>query len=186
MNEAPRDWLAVLEALAQGDRTALLELSHVIHGFLARYSGRSLEDCWADISQEVIARLVRVAREGRIREPRAVIAYVGIVTRNEMVSFVRRRDKGRLELRPELSDADLAQAESQSASAHPWDRELLIDAGRALAELPEKAQAVLRSIYHDGRSYDETAEHLGLPLGTVNRTRNEGMRELRRRLGIES
>jgi len=186
--DTPPDWLERLEALERGDLRAVLDVSQIIHSYLARYSGTRLRDIWADISQEVIVKLIRTVRKQQIREPKAVVAFIGVVTRNELSSYLRRRQKGGASL--ELWE-DPSQAETSAEALFPWeararwDRDLILDAERALHSLPEKTQAVLRSIYYHGRSYEETAQVLGLPVGTVNRTRTEGMRELRRILEIE-
>jgi RNA polymerase sigma-70 factor (ECF subfamily) len=52
-----------------------------------------------------------------------------------------------------------------SGGAAPPDGKL--DAARVLARLPEMYRRVLALFYLEGRSYDEVAEMLGLPLGTV-------------------
>ena len=65
------------------------------------------------------------------------------------------------------------------------ERELLLDLRRALRQLPPRQYRVLDEIYLRGRSYEETAELLGLPLGTVKRHQTQGLRALRELLGLE-
>src|SRR5688500_15626437 len=87
--EATEDWMAVLTQFEDGDRSAMLRLSHVIHGFLARYGAHAVRHSWADISQEVLTSLLRAVRRRSIRDPRAVVSYIGVITRNHLINHQR-------------------------------------------------------------------------------------------------
>lgn len=58
------DWAAVLERLLAGDRLALLQLSRLVNGFLARWNADDFRDEWDDVIQEVVlaAGWLRVRR----------------------------------------------------------------------------------------------------------------------------
>jgi RNA polymerase sigma-70 factor (ECF subfamily) len=70
---------------------------------------------------------------------------------------------------------------SQGAVDNELDRALVaLDLERALTKLTSKHRAVLVNIYLHGRSLDETAERLGIPVGTVKSRVHHALRALRR------
>ena len=178
--ETPEDWMEVLARFEGGDLKAMLKLSHLIHCFLARYGAHALRHSWADISQDVLTSLLRAVRRRSIRDPRAVVAYIGVATRNQLVNHQRALRK----VEPLESGDGLPEPTPIGVPRGEWDPDLILDAQRALETLPDRARSVLDCIYQQGRSYEETASLLGLPLGTVNRMRHEGIQALRRLLGL--
>ncbi len=171
MTRPPEDWIAVLDALLKNDRVALAKVTSVITGFLARYGAYDCRDSWDDIIDEVLIRLMDSHCRGLIREPAAFISYTGTITRNVMLDWFKKW-KGEAAL-PEQLEAD---AESR-------DLGMLLDLQRALDDLPEMERQVVGAIYLQGHSYEEAAERLGIPLGTLKRRQTEGLRVLRKKMG---
>jgi len=172
---APEDWVAVLAALEVGDRAAVARVTNVITGFLARYRAYDYRDSWDDLCQEVLISLIRSARRGALREPSAFIAYTGTITRNALTDWIRR------ERTPE-SSAAWGERRTEFERRNP---DPLLDLKRALGELPERQRRVVEAIYLQGYSYEAVAKRLGMPFGTLKRLQTEGLKTLRKKMGIE-
>jgi RNA polymerase sigma factor (sigma-70 family) len=186
MASGREDWISVLDALQKGDRVALVKVTGLITGFLARYRAYDLRDSWDDLCQEVLAVLIRSARRGAIRDPRAFVSYTGTVTRNELNDWIRQRKKpGSADL---LGDPEAAIAAGEGGEAAPRHRDpdLLVDLSRALESLPEKQRHVMEAVYFQGMSYEEAARHLGMPFGTLKRLQTQALKELRKKMGFEA
>ena len=171
----PEDWIAVLDAVLQGDAVALARVTSVITGFLARYHAYEFRDSWEDICEEVLIRLIKSARRGAIRDPRAFVSYTGATTRNVLLDWIERTARGKgpdpwRELHVEVETRDPGE---------------LLDLQRALEDLPEKERLVVEAIYLQGRSYEEAALLLGTPLGTLKRLRGQALGRLRKKIGIK-
>jgi RNA polymerase sigma-70 factor (ECF subfamily) len=185
MPAAPENWPQVLLDVQAGDRAALVKLSRLISGFLMRYRAYDVRDQWDDLIQEVLAALLRNLQSQALREPRALVNYVGVITRNKLLDLLdRRRRPGAPDLvgEPEAA-AERSDELRERLGARPPD--VYVDLGRALVQLPEKLRAVVDAIYLQGFSYEEAASRLGVPLGTLKRLQNQGLRELRVQLGTE-
>ena len=77
--------------LLEGDRLAFLEINRLITGFLVQLRAYDFRDEWDDLRQEVVMSVVANARSGRLRDPRAFVGYVRIITRNKFVDRLKRR-----------------------------------------------------------------------------------------------
>lgn len=185
MSAEAEDWLALLGRIREGDRAALARVTSLVTGVLARLGAYDIRDSWDDLCQVVLVKLLRAEADGAIRDPRAFVAYAGTVTRHALVDWVRRNVKG--ETPDPLVDASgqetpLAAAASELERAQ--DPDLLVDLERALGALPEAQRRVLSAVYLEGHSYEEAARALEMPLGTLKRHQTQGLRELRRKMGL--
>ncbi|MEE9606114.1 MAG: RNA polymerase sigma factor [Myxococcota bacterium] len=174
MRAAPTDWNAVQRRLLKGDRLAFLELNRLITGFLVQLRAYDFRDEWDDLRQEVVMSLVANTRVGRLRDPRAFVGYVRIITRNKFVDRLKRR------LRHQERESlpwDDASAEA-SALPPPEEGERLWSAVR---ELPEEQRRVIEEVYLNGRTYQEASDETGIPLGTMKRRLRDGLLALRQR-----
>jgi RNA polymerase sigma-70 factor (ECF subfamily) len=183
MSAAPENWPQVVRDVQAGDRAALVKLTRLISGFLMRYRAYDVRDQWDDLIQEVLAALLRNLQSEALREPRALVNYVGVITRNKLFDLLeRRRRPGAPDLLGEPETA-VARADAPPPAPPP---DVYVDLGRALDRLPEKLRAVVDAIYLKGFSYEEAASRLGVPLGTLKRLQNQGLRELRAWMGAET
>lgn len=184
MPGAPENWPQVVRDVQAGDRAALVKLTRLISGFLMRYRAYDVRDQWDDLIQEVLVALLRNLQSQALREPRALVNYVGVITRNKLLDLLdRQRRPGAPDLLGEPEAAAERSEVLQRLQARPPD--VYVDLGRALQLLPEKLRAVVDAIYLQGFSYEEAASRLGVPLGTLKRLQNQGLRELRAQLGAE-
>jgi RNA polymerase sigma-70 factor (ECF subfamily) len=172
-----KDWRGVLDRLLAGDRVAFLEVNRLVTGFLVRLRAYDFRDEWEDLRQEVMLSVVASARAGRLRDPRAFLGYVRIITRNKFVDRLKAR---------------LRHHEKETL---PWDDETARALGspdgdatelwKAVKALPDEEQRVVEAVYARGRTYEETCRETGLPLGTMKRRLRDGLAALRRRFAEE-
>jgi len=168
-----------MERIRKGDPVALVRVTQLITGCLARTGAYEFRDAWDDVCQEVLIRLLRSVSEGAIRDPRAFVGYAGTVTRNTFVDWLRKnRPRDTEDVEAGAGGTVAEQLECRN------DPDLMVDLERAIPELPREQQEALREIYLEGRSYEEAARRLGIPMGTLKRRQTEGLRDLRRRMGI--
>jgi len=176
----PEDWLAVLDALQRGDRVALVKVTRVITGYLARFGAYDLRDSWDDLCQEVLMALIASVRKGALREPQAFISYTGTITRNKLNDWLQRNRRNTAPAPPHGADA----ADLDPPQAAPADPDIRIDLQRALDELPERHRQVMETVYLQGQTYDDASRRLGMPLGTLKRLLTDGLAQLRKKIGV--
>lgn len=177
MSSPNENWLDVLKALLEGDRVALVKVSSVVTGYLARYRAYEIRDSWDDLVQEVLVALIKSGREGRLRDARAFVSYVGMITRNKLLDWHARQAKPG---RPDAEgDPDGARGILDGARRDERDPNLLIDLERCLGALGERQRRVVEAVYVQGYSYDEAADLLQMPLGSLKREQTGGLKALR-------
>jgi len=184
MANSDYDWRPVLEGLEKDDPMAVLEVTDLVSGFLARFGAYEIRPAWSDIIQEGLIALVKAAQRGAIREPRAFVSYVGTTTRNHLANWLRKNRRvnaNELKIAPELAEQLTAEP---IAAPRAEDPELRVDMDRALAKLSEAERRAIDAIYFQGRTYEEAASLLSLSLGTLKNLQVRGLRELRRHMGV--
>ena len=170
-----KDWLAVLGRLLAGDRVAFLEVNRLVTGFLVQLRAYDFRDEWDDLRQEVLLSVVANARAERLRDPKAFVGYVRIITRNKFIDRLkvrlRHHEKEALPWDEETARAVTA-AERDGRVADLWS---------AVRDLPAEEQRVLDGVYRQGKTYEQVCAETGLPLGTMKRRLRDGLLALRRR-----
>ena len=138
-------------------------------------------DTAADLAQETFLRLHRSELPGGPPSE----AYVLATARNTAVSWFRRRDLERRHLdvvAPEYLDPRGAASGNPAPDRDLERRELGAALEAALAALPED----LRSVFHlsevEGLRYEQIAEVVGCPTGTVASRKHLAVRRLREHL----
>ncbi|MDX2146443.1 MAG: sigma-70 family RNA polymerase sigma factor [Planctomycetota bacterium] len=167
--EVPREGVAldprvVVQAIA-GDERAWSEIVHrykrLVYS-IPRRMGLDAEGC-DDVFQTVFGLLVRELP--KVRDPQAVPKWLITTTQRECWRVLRRAARAQAEgdasNRPEPDGADIEQ----------WERAAHLDA--ALRALGGRCEALLRLLYRPGTgvSYEQVAEELGMPLGSIGPTR---------------
>jgi RNA polymerase sigma-70 factor (ECF subfamily) len=174
------DWQAVVARLLEGDRLAFLELNRLVTGFLAQQRAYDFRDEWDDLRQEVVTAVVENARAGRLRDPRAFVGYVKVITRNKFIDRLKRqlrvREKETLPWDDETARAVAATEPAPDAA----ERHAL---WAAVESLPEESRRIVQGVYGEGRTYEEMSQATGIPLGTLKRRLRESVALLRERLG---
>ena len=129
-----QDWMAVLRRLLAGDRLALAQLSRLTNGFLAGWNAYDFRDEWDDLVQEVITAAALALREGRLREPQALVGFLKSTARFKYLDRLRSHLGQRR--REQLPWAELV--ESHDRSEGVWlGAETREELRRALERIPE-------------------------------------------------
>jgi len=170
------DWRAELESLGRGDVAALARVRRLVTGQLARMGAYAGRGDWDDLAQEVVVRVWRAHRDGKLRDAAAIPGFVRTTTRNAFIDWTRKRGR-EIDLPDE---AVVASADEQAERPlDPATQRALRD---ALATLSDRHREVVERIYLENLSYEETAAALGRPRGTINRLQREAMIALRAQL----
>ncbi len=118
------------------------------------------------------------ARRDRLREQRAFVGYVRIITRNKLMDRIklqmRRRER---EVLAWDEESARALADVTHGGGDPADDPWLL-----VAELPEPERTLVRGVYQEGHTYEEMAERSGIPLGTLKRKLRGALAALRQRM----
>ena len=129
----------------------------------------------ADVSQTTWLRLAEHLR--RIRDPERVGAWLAATTRHECRRLLRRSQR-ELPVGDELPEPEAA---TPSLAAGLVRRERAAALWTAFAELPERCQTLLRVLMAGpAPAYEDAAEALGVPVGSLGPTRARCLERLRR------
>lgn len=129
-----------------------------------------------DLVQETLKRAL-IYLDGR-REIRNLRSYLLTMLHHARVDLANRRSR----------DGDwLAHETCRSMASGPIQADRLVcgEAVDAIERLPEEQRAVLLLVGLEGLAYQEVADVLGIPIGTVMSRLNRGRKNLRKILGLE-
>lgn len=171
-----RDWNVVVEQLVEGDRLAFAELGRLVTSCLAHLRAYDFRDEWDDLRQEVVSAVVANARAGRLRDPKAVVGYVKVITRNKFVDRLKRQLRHR-----EKEALPWDEETARSFAGEPDDPRLAV-LWEAVGGLPEEERRIVEGVYREGGTYEEVSRATGVPLGTLKRRLRDGLTRLREEL----
>src|SRR6516225_4182545 len=178
----------LMARVAEEDERAFPELVRRYQGRVTNLVSRVLNDreCADDLAQEVFVRVFVHRRNYRRGSKFStwLFTIAANLAKNEIRRRVRRRNWFSLNaLQEVLKDSAIQLADPTEGRESRMEREQLQEAmGRAIATVPEKYRLalVLRDI--EGLAYEEIAEVLGLPGGTVRSRINRARGMLQRKL----
>lgn len=173
-----QDWAAVLQRIVDGDRLALVQASRLVNGFLVYWNAYAFQGEWEDLVQEVVSAAALALREGRLREPSAVVGFLKTTTRFKYLDRLRLQLGRRRGERLPWEEL----VESREAPEDGLGAEFREDLRRALARIPEKKREAVIAVYLEGQTYEEAALATGTPLGTFKRYLRDGLAQLRAEL----
>ena len=175
----PRDrneWVDLFNRLEEGDRLALLEVGRFATQILRRARAFDFEDEWEDLVQEVLLATVQAIRKEKIRDPAALGGYVATITRNLLSDRLRTHIQFGANRNLPWDDVHVA----------PLLNELEADTGEAdlevrqvLDALPTPLGEILLRVKGHGRTCEQVASDMDIPLGTLKRKLSEAMRRVR-------
>lgn len=164
--------LELLARIAAGDRQAF-------HAFYQRYAARVLAYVRQltrdrapvdDIVQEVFIAVWRKAASYRV-ERGDPAGWLYTITRNKLVDSWRRHGKG--------AETDTAEPETTPVASAAPTSDLRLDLDQALARLSRDQREAVEMAYFGGLTYEETAQRLQLPLGTLKSRIRAGLMSMR-------
>ena len=162
--------------VAAGSETAFVELIHRHQNFLLNFFRRlgAYSDA-EDLVQDTFLRLYRY-RE-RYRASARFTTFLYVLARHAWA------DRGRKIVRRERLASRLEIAAEVAAENPPPAAGGPVDVEAAMSRLSPKLRQVLVLNVYQGMRYQEVADVLGIPLGTVKSRINLAMQELRRYFG---
>jgi len=190
--QGPDEKQLVRKAL-DGDVDAFRELVRAYQSAVFHLSVRILRnrDDADDAAQEVFVKVYQALRSYNPRY--ALKSWILRITHNHCIDLLRKRRKGMVSLDEPLSLADgetewdLPDPDAVDPSEAVEAEELKEVLAAAIDRLSPNLQAAITLRHVEGLHYDEIADVLGIPLGTVKvrifRAREELARLLSRRLG---
>jgi RNA polymerase sigma-70 factor (ECF subfamily) len=178
----------LMDRVALDDEKAFPELVRRFQGRITNLVSRVLNDreCADDLAQEVFVRVFVHRRNYRHGSKLStwLFTIAANLAKNEIRRRVRRRNWFSLDALEEmLQDRAIQLADPAEGQETALEREQLQAAvGRAIATVPEKYRLalVLRDI--EGLPYEEIAQVLGIPGGTVRSRINRARSMLKRKL----
>lgn len=173
----------LVERCRAGDEGAWLELvaRHTRRVFSIAYRFAGRVDEAEDLTQEVFIKVYQGLKRYD-RDAGGFPTWIAAVARNHAIDHYRRRreERARLTERGDGLAALEAPGERQDRLLEREERAQLVR--RAVRALPNELREALVLCDLEGLAYDEIAESLGVPLGTVKSRINRGRLELARRL----
>ena len=178
----------LMDRVARDDEKAFTELVRRFQGRVINLVSRVLNDreCADDLTQEVFVRVYVHRRNYRHGSKFStwLFTIAANLAKNEIRRRVRKRNWFSLDaLQEVLKDGAIQLADPAEGRENTLEREQLQAAvGRAIATVPEKYRLslVLRDI--EGLPYEEIAQVLGIPGGTVRSRINRARGMLKRKL----
>jgi RNA polymerase sigma-70 factor, ECF subfamily len=178
----------LMDRVAVDDQRAFPELVRRFQGRITNLVSRVLNDreCADDLAQEVFVRVFVHRRNYRHGSKFStwIFTIAANLAKNEIRRRVRRRNWFSLDaLEETLKDRVIQLADSTESRETTLEREQLQGAvGRAIATVPEKYRLalVLRDI--EGLPYEDIAQVLGIPGGTVRSRINRARSMLKHKL----
>jgi RNA polymerase sigma-70 factor (ECF subfamily) len=130
-----------------------------------------------DLVQDSLARAL--VKEDLWQPGTNLRAWLFTIMHNQHVNIVRRDSRESAGIDIEHVSATLSATTDPSASRQ------MLELERALAQLPSERREVILLVGLEGMSYEESAEILGVPIGTVRSRLSRGRDTLRKLLGME-
>lgn len=181
MDDRERRWALMMQAALAGDRPAYDQLLReiapavriVVRRRLARFGAPTAET--EDVVQETLLAVHLKRHTWRADDPLG--PWLWTIARNKLVDHLRRRGR-RVEVSIEDFSETLPAPEERPDVA-------AAEVERHLALLPDKQQAVIRSVAVDGASIGETAARMHMSPGAVRVALHRAFASLAARLRTE-
>jgi RNA polymerase sigma-70 factor (ECF subfamily) len=171
---SPAEQRSLTERIRQGDPSAEDEVvraygTRLLVMLIARTGDR---DAARDLCQDVMIALLHALREGQLRDPDRLSAFVHGIARNTANNYVRTR--GRRPGLTELSES-LATACTDDPAESAQRREFV---NRALASVPPTDRRILMLTLVEGLTPAEIAARLGLSGEVVRARKSRALRKV--------
>jgi len=167
-HQATKEWSALLIQVArENDRGAFRQLYQYFGPRIKAYAINQGFSQQAEVLVQEV--MVRIWRNASSYNPQVASASTWIFTiaRNQRIDMLRRLSRQSAEIKLEVeelwqipSEEDPTILSIQSHSREEYIRQ-------SLAKLPEEQMIALRKVYYEGKTHEQVAEELQIPLGTI-------------------
>jgi len=160
-------WAPYLKRIAADkDREAFRQIfehfAPMIRAFLLKTGGGDWTQA-EEVTQEVMIKIWRKAGSFNSNKASAT-TWIYTIARNTRIDFIRRNE--RAERKIEVEDI-WHEAETAEPLVDMQQRRVETQIRNAMTTLPDEQKQVLYKAFMEGKSHNEVAEEMGLPLGTV-------------------
>ncbi|MDF3012892.1 MAG: polymerase subunit sigma-24 [Cellvibrio sp.] len=177
-NDSP-DWGALLARVAEHDDKAAFRA--IYQHFAPRIKAYAINQGFSQhaevLVQEVMTSVWRNA-DKYSESLASVSTWVFTITRNQRIDILRKLNRTRAEIVIETEDLwQIPTEDTTICSIQNLSTEKFVTA--ALEKLPEEQMIALRKVYYEGKTHEEVAEELNIPLGTVKGRLRLSLQKLR-------
>lgn len=177
-NDTP-DWGALLARVAEHDDKAAFR--EIYKHFAPRIKAYAINQGFSQhaevLVQEVMTSVWRNA--GKYSEALASVStWIFTITRNQRIDMLRKLNRTRAEVVIETEDLwQIPTEDTTICSIQNLSTEKFVK--NAIDKLPEEQMIALRKVYYEGKTHEEVAEELKIPLGTVKGRLRLSLQKLR-------
>lgn len=177
-DDAP-DWGAMLARVAEQDDKAAFRA--IYQHFAPRIKAYAINQGFSQhaevLVQEVMTSVWRNA--GKYSESLASVStWIFTITRNQRIDILRKLNRTRAEIVIETEDLwQIPTEDTTICSIQNLSTEKFVKT--AIEKLPEEQMIALRKVYYEGKTHEEVAEELNIPLGTVKGRLRLSLQKLR-------
>ncbi len=177
-NDAP-DWGALLARVAENDDKAAFRA--IYQHFAPRIKAYAINQGFSQhaevLVQEVMTSVWRNA--GKYSESLASVStWIFTITRNQRIDILRKLNRTRAEIVIETEELwQIPTEDTTICSIQNLSTEKFVKT--AIDKLPEEQMIALRKVYYEGKTHEEVADELNIPLGTVKGRLRLSLQKLR-------
>lgn len=182
-SDAPPDaahWTELLQRVAQqDDRAAFRQLYNYFAPRIKAYAINQGFSLHAEVLvQEVMTNVWRNA-DKYSPSLASVSTWIFTITRNQRIDLLRKLNRTRAELVIDTEDLWQIPTEEDTTvySIQNLSTEKFVN--QSIDKLPEEQMIALRKVYYEGKTHEEVAEELNIPLGTVKGRLRLSLQKLR-------
>jgi RNA polymerase sigma factor (sigma-70 family) len=178
VNDVP-DWGALLARVAEHDDKAAFRA--IYQHFAPRIKAYAINQGFSQhaevLVQEVMTSVWRNA-DKYSESLASVSTWIFTITRNQRIDILRKLNRTRAEIVIETEDLwQIPTEDTTICSIQNLSTEKFVKA--AIDKLPEDQMIALRKVYYEGKTHEEVAEELNIPLGTVKGRLRLSLQKLR-------
>lgn len=173
------DWGALLARVAEhDDKAAFREIYTHFGPRIKAYAINQGFSQYAEVLvQEVMINVWRNA-DKYSDALASVSTWIFTITRNQRIDILRKLNRTKAEIVIETEDLwQIPTEDTTICSIQNLSTEKFVKA--AIDKLPEEQMIALRKVYYEGKTHEEVAEELNIPLGTVKGRLRLSLQKLR-------
>lgn len=182
-NEASPDaerWAVLLKRMADNDdRAAFKELyTH----FAPRIKAYAINQGFSQHAEALVQEvMLNVWRNADKYSPSlaSVVTWIFTITRNQRIDMLRKLNRTRAEVVIETEDLWQIPTEEDTTVCSIQNLSTEKFVHHSINKLPEEQMIALRKVYYEGKTHEEVAEELNIPLGTVKGRLRLSLKKLR-------